>query len=815
MSRRPAIKIALPVLIGLSAVGVPTSGSFPCELLAVNLFLLIFPLFLRSRLPDRLLDFLLILLLYLSGLVAIHGAQIHPRVLEKGDGSDHVVIFEVEEAGQTAHPGRFQVYGRLKYLSRSDSLRSCPSGIVSYLDAAGSPPLPGSQIIALGRLSRPEHRKNPGGMSEAEWMGRKGVVFVLRTEGGEWSVLEGSDHALGGTSKGAQIRARLGAAIEENYGDGEAAFIRGLLLGERGDIPYAQKVDFSRSGIAHILAISGFNFAILAGMIILLLSVMRLPRLIGVLLTIPVLVAYGFVTGMGASIQRALVMTGVVFLTTSLQKKIDTLNLLSGAALALGFLSPPVIRDPAFQMSFLATWGILALYPGSYRRICLLLPWRFPPVRWFFQMFMVSLSAQLPLVPVLATNFHAVSVVSPVTNLLAIPLTAILLPAAILSIGARAISPILSDPFSEAASFLVQALFWIAERASAYSWSAVPVASFVPLSTLAYYIILFTIGLVLEGGVGRGAFLAVVLLAANLWMFGNGLSGESPLQVTFLDVGQGDGAVVEFPAGGVMVVDGGPKGRSWDAGERVIEPFLHEKGIDRIDILAISHPQLDHAGGFSTLQDRFETRMILDPGKAAPVRFYQGILQRALNQRTPICFPRRGDSFSIGEVSVRFFHPTEERIREGSGANAVNDVSLVMKISYGEIDFLFAGDIEADVENELAEQFGEKLEAEVLKVPHHGSRTSSSPSFLRSVAPLVAVISVGRNNSFDHPSPEVLHRMHEEGILALRTDIHGAIEVVVGEGRFDVYDGSECVLFRHEETDRDETVAPFTRQDGP
>jgi competence protein ComEC len=253
---------------------------------------------------------------------------------------------------------------------------------------------------------------------------------------------------------------------------------------------------------------------------------------------------------------------------------------------------------------------------------------------------------------------------------------------------------------------------------------------------------------------------------------------HSDLRVTFLDVGQGDAAVVEFPGSQVMVIDGGGfASEDFDPGEVIIAPFLWSQKINRVDYLVMSHPQLDHFGGMAFLAENFSPKELWSNGERGKGERFQRLevaFDREGVRAASLCGP--GVERVIRGVEVKVLHPPC-----GHSGLKTNDASLVLRLSYKGVDFLFPGDLEKEGEQILLQR-DSALASEVLKIPHHGSRTSSTEAFVEAVLPEVAVISAGHHNRFNFPAPEVVQRYEKKGSRVLRTDQAGAI-AVVSDGR--------------------------------
>lgn len=273
--------------------------------------------------------------------------------------------------------------------------------------------------------------------------------------------------------------------------------------------------------------------------------------------------------------------------------------------------------------------------------------------------------------------------------------------------------------------------------------------------------------------------LLALLLLSYLFLLGGRVFGgrtAGTLRVTFLDVGQGDSAIIESPTGKVLIVDTGGlfADGSEDEGERVVAPYLHYRGRDHVDAIVLTHPHADHIGGATSLLREFSVGLLIDNGAPDHSPLTTQILTAAHERGVPTRAARRGEELDFGDgVTAKVLAPSPQETQAG----VPNDASVTLRLEYGRTAFLLTGDAEAEEESEML-QSGQPLACDLLKVGHHGSHTSTTPAFLAAAHPRFAIVSVGAHNVYGHPSPEILARLRETGVRAFRTDKNGAVTCV-------------------------------------
>jgi competence protein ComEC len=388
--------------------------------------------------------------------------------------------------------------------------------------------------------------------------------------------------------------------------------------------------------------------------------------------------------------------------------------------------------------------------------------------------------------PLTAFHFNQVSVVGVLANLLIVPLlgsAAVIL--GLSAAGLFLLHPILALPVLACAGLVTQGGMWLTQMIGGWSFSAFTVVTPTLLELLLLYSCLacgfFSIawaGMRVVTLARALFFVSFVAFLTDCLLWVHSRYFHRDLRITFLDIGQGDAAVVELPGSQVMVIDGGGfASEEFDAGEAILAPFLWSRKIGRVDILVMSHPQLDHYGGLTFIAEQFAPRELWFNGERASIKRFSRLwtsLERVGATFRILC--RETPRIDLMEVQAQILHPPCHY----TGLDT-NNASLVLRLSHGVIDILFTGDLEAEGE-QLLLTHESAIASEILKAPHHGSRTSSTPAFVSMIAPQVVVASLGYHNRFGFPAAEIVQRYEQGGTRFLRTDQDGAV-TVVSDGR--------------------------------
>ncbi|MGZ6270289.1 MAG: ComEC/Rec2 family competence protein, partial [Candidatus Limnocylindrales bacterium] len=690
------------------------------------------------------------------------------------------------------------------------------------------PPLaPGDRVTFEGTL------RQPPADGYGTYLARIGVAATVFSS--ELTL----DPAEGGVGSALQaIRGGADAALARVLPEPEAGLAAGILVGLRGRVDRALAADFTAAGVSHVVAISGWNIAIVAAVVAALLG--RLGRRPRALATLGAIVAYTVIVGASASVLRAALMAGVVLLARESGRGSRAAVALAWAAALMLLADPTVASDAGFQLSTAATAGLIAWSRSLTVRLSVLggrLPSGSIP-GWLTETLGVSLAAQAATLPIILLDFGRVSLVSPLANLVVVPLVPAVMAGGALALAAGGLALLAPMPSAVVAviafpGWLLLALLSALVRAAATvpfaSLTLDPPLDFVAAALAAAAVAACTTpgrrmlaGVRSRGEIGsresaarshrarRATIRAVrapagrvprpgssgparhgrillpaALIAAAAVVLVAAARPDGSLRVAILDVGQGDSILIEGGRGSRLLVDGGP-----DPDRLLLALDARIPAWDRrIDLLILTHPHEDHVGGLPVLLERYRVGRIFEPGmpgSGPAYRAWQATLQsegRAVERLAA------GDRMDLDGLRLRILWPPAGAVPAAPAeeGRTVNDVSIVLLGELGPQRILLTGDAEEDVDPALLAAGLPPLT--LLKVAHHGSGTSSSDALLAAARPAVAVISVGTANLYGHPAAATLKRLAGAAGRVLRTDRDGTVEAIFDGERLRIVTG--------------------------
>jgi len=742
--------------------------------------------------------------------------------------SNHVIHF------MDTHPWRIsgvidqsdgKYLNRQKCILRTDFLQSKGEpfpvkGRIRLTVAGDAPSLSkGDRIVFLGKIRSIRNFNNPGGFDYKQYMAFKKV----------WGSAYVSEHKLTlaekNSTKGMGViieraRHRISSLIDRTGDKEQQGVLKALIIGDRNAISPELRKAFNRVGAGHLLAISGLHIGIVATVSFLFFRwiLSFFPFLLwrawtkkgAVILSVVPVVVYGLLSGMSPSTQRAVIMVTIFLMTFLFEREHDLMNTLAVAAMLILMVHPPSVFTISFQLSFTAVFAII--YGLSKVQI----PWSSAENRAqeqkgikagkkLYYFFMTSMLAIVGTLPLVMHYFNQISLIGLPANFIFIPaigfvvvplgITAVFIYpltvsgamvcfnicSAVLEYVIKIINFLSEWPFAAINTvtpnyleiFCFYGLFWVL-------FNLISVQPRTPgdldqnrgiqgKKSIQKHVAIFALLLVLIFGVDTGYW-----LYQRHWRDG--------LKVTMIDVGHGNAALLELPHGHTMLIDGGgfSDNRVFDVGSSIVAPFLWRKKIRTVDTLVLSHANSDHLNGLIYIAEHFQVKDVWTNHDAANTFGYRLFMETVKNNNVQMpAYQNIIGVHDINGVHIDVLYPPvdfSEKSRMGTWRNLDNN-SLVLKVTFGKVSFLFPGDVKAPAEYELVSTVGDRLKSTVLLAPHHGSKTSSTERFLENVKPEVVVISSSWKSRFGFPHPPVLKRYQNHNCRMLGTAINGAISM--------------------------------------
>ena len=624
----------------------------------------------------------------------------------------------------------------------------------------------GERLLVRGRLEPFDEPRNPGEPSPREierddgFVARLASVEVLRRAPPE---------PLDLRTLAARLRAAAATRIRAVIPEPSATILAGALWGERGTLPDDLRDAFQATGTVHVLVTAGLHLGIVAALAAFVLGRLGLHRIAACAVALGLIVAYAWLTGAHLPAERAAAMIGTALLARACGARVTSWNALAVAAIVVAALWPATVGSVSFALSFSCVAAIV-LFAEPLAELL----HRLPLHERIREALALTIATQIGTWPLTAAVFTTLAPYAILANAFVVPLIGIVLPGGIATLAVPTLAPL------ETLMLLIVegTVRCIAALPGARAALATP-----PLPAVAAYdVAVIATALALRAGRLRLAS-ATFAAACTLVAVAAGIHLPHGLEITHLDVGQADAAVIRTPGDHIILIDTGGElerpgttSNAERAGARIVLGYLRRTGIQAIDLMLITHPHGDHVGGAAPIINAIPVGMIFDSGQTYSGRAYRDAMAAAGSHHVPVVLARRGMQWASGDgVTLEVLAPSMPFLADTG--DDVNENSIVVMLRADGFRELFMGDAGEASEARLLAA-GIDLHADAVKVGHHGSRYASTTGFVAAVHPQIAVISVGRHNTFGHPAEATIEAWHDTGADILRTDQCGAISLV-------------------------------------
>lgn len=626
----------------------------------------------------------------------------------------------------------------------------------------------GDSLYIEGEFKQPEEARNYKGYNYKQYLKTKKIIGTVELE--KVKILKSSNGSFIHN-----IQKYIRDTINGTLTDEEGNLLLAILLGDKDKLSEDIQESFKTSNLSHMLAVSGAHVSYIILGLTYVLQNSIIGKKNGKIVCIIFLLAFMAITNFTPSVTRACIMAILTLFSSIIYRKSDVYTNISVVALITLIFNPYSLLDLGFQLSYGGTIGIIIFIKRIQEKKS-----NSKVINYIKQMALVSIYANIIIIPIMMYHFNTVSFTFIISNIMASPILGIIVITGFLFI----IASITVKPLTRLIAIFIKPilsiLIKISQICSKLPFSNILVVTPYMFNVISYYaIILYCIKSKKNNKCKIIICLLIVLILINfiIYIF------PQKLRIFFIDVGQGDSTLIITPDKKTVLIDGGGSD-SFDVGEKVLLPYLLDRRILKIDYVLISHFDTDHCGGILTIMEKVKVKNIIISEQAEHSENYERFKKLMIHKKIRLIEVKKGDKIKIGRYSeFKILFPTSRLLSE----NPLNNNSIVAQFNYNNFKMLFTGDIEKLAEQQILKAEKAEIRADILKVAHHGSKTSSIPEFIKAVRPKIALIGVGKNNTFGHPNQQTIKNLENIKCRIYRTDLQGEIIIKIDQkGRMNV-----------------------------
>lgn len=620
----------------------------------------------------------------------------------------------------------------------------------------------GDSLYIEGEFKKPEEARNYKGYNYKQYLKTKKIIGTVELE--KAKILKSSNGSFIHN-----IQKYIKDTINGTLTDEEGNLLLAILLGDKDKLSEDIQESFKTSNLSHMLAVSGAHVSYIILGLTYVLQNSIIGKKNGKIVCIFFLLVFMAITNFTPSVTRACIMAVLTLFSGIVYRKSDVYTNISVAALITLIFNPYSLLDLGFQLSYGGTIGIIIFIKRIQEKKS-----NSKVVNYIKQMALVSIYANIIIIPIMMYHFNTVSLTFIISNIMASPILGIIVINGFLFI----ITSITVKPLTRLIAIFIKPilsiLIKISQICSKLPFSNILVVTPYMFNVISYYaIILYCIKSKKNNKCKIIICLLIVLILINfiIYIF------PQKLRIFFIDVGQGDSTLIITPDKKTVLVDGGGSD-SFDVGEKVLLPYLLDRRILKVDYVLISHFDTDHCGGILTIMEKVKVKNIIISEQAEHSENYERFKKLMIHKKIRLIEVKKGDKIKIGRYSeFKILFPTSRLLSE----NPLNNNSIVAQFNYNNFKMLFTGDIEKLAEQQILKTEKAEIRADILKVAHHGSKTSSIPEFIKAVRPKIALIGVGKNNTFGHPNQQTIKNLENIKCRIYRTDLQGEIIIKIDQ----------------------------------